>query len=265
MKPTLNRFGLVLYCTLFNLLFEYSARGIGEFTTRPLLVLALLGIYFTYFMMLEDLIVRFRLTNYQIFLAAFLYGLFPTAFLTGNLFNRDIYGGVVVAGVNVGTVVIVGVLAWGVVQGMVTLYLANRLLPRDWNHPRMGKAGWALAIVYQVAVMFIARSNSQKPVGAWGYIFCGVLAAAAALLLSKSMRHHVPRAWPFQKSRVMDLLAFGSIAVFAVLGTLFAFGPTVVTSQPLNLLAVTWENIWVFFCGVTFFTYRLWKRSDVAV
>jgi hypothetical protein len=63
----------------------------------------------------------------------------------------------------------------------------------------------------------------------------------------------------------MDLLAFGSVVVFVVLGTLFSFGPTIVTSQPLNLLAVTLENVWVFFCGVVFFAYRLWKGSDVPV
>ena len=70
MKGMSNRVKLVLICALFNWLFEYSARGIGEFTTRPLFVLALFGIYVTYFMMLEDLIVRYHLTNYQLFLAA---------------------------------------------------------------------------------------------------------------------------------------------------------------------------------------------------
>ena len=159
MKVMSNHFKLVFYCALFNLLFEYSARGIREFTNRPLFVLALFGIYFTYFAMLEDLIVRLKLTNYQILLTAFLYGLFPTAFLTGNLFNRDIYGGIIVAGINVGTVVIIGILAWGVVQGMITLYLANRLSPRDWDHPKMGRAGWALAVVYQLVVTAIAQFN----------------------------------------------------------------------------------------------------------
>lgn len=266
MKAASNRFRLIFYCALFNLLFEYSARGMGEFTTRPLFVLALFGIYFTYFAMLEDLIVRLHLTNYQIFLVAFLYGLFPTAFLTGNLFNRNIYGGIVLAGVNVGTVVIVGILAWGVVQGTITLYLANRLSPRDWNHPKMGKVGWAFVTLYQVAIMVIAHTNPRTPRGTpVGYLLLGVLVVVSAGLLVWSLRSSRREARPFQPSTVMDLLAFGSVIVFSILGTLFAFGPTVVTSQPLNLLAVTLENVWVFVCGIVFFAYRLWKRSDVTV
>jgi len=266
MRVVSDRFKLVLCCALFNLLFEYSARGIREFTTRPLFVLALFGIYLTYFAMLEDLIVRRRLTNYQVFLIAFMYGLLPTAFLTGNLFNRSIYGGFMVAGLNLGTVVIIGILAWGVVQGMVTLYLANRLWPRDWNHPRMGKAGWAASVVYQVVIMVIARSNPRTPRGSpLGYLAAAALVTVAGILLYLSLRTLRPSPQAFQRSKVMDFLAFGSVIVFLVLGTLFSFGPTITTSQPLNLLAVTLENLWVFFCGITFFAYRLWRRSDVTV
>jgi len=266
MKSASNRYRLILFCALFNLLFEYSARGIGEFTTRPLFVLSLFGIYLTYFAMLEDLIVRFRLRNSQIFVAAFLYGLFPTGFLTGNLFNRNIYGGILLADVNVGTLIIIGVLAWGVVQGMITLYLANRLSPRDWNHPRMGKVGWGLVIAYQLIVMIIAFSNPRAPRGTpRGLLLCGVLVAVAGLSLYRSLGSPRPQVQPFRPSRLMDFLAFGSVFVFVILGTFFASGPTIVTSQPLNLLAVTLENIWVFLCGIAFFSYRLWKRSDVTV
>ena len=266
MRVMSNRLRLVFYCALFNLLFEYSARGIREFTNRPLFVLALFGIYFTYFTMLEDLIVRLKLTNYQILLTAFLYGLFPTAFLTGNLFNRDIYGGIIVAGINVGTMVIVGILAWGVVQGMITLYLANRLSPRDWNHPKMGRVGWALVIAYQLIVMAIAQSNPQRPRGTpIGYLVCGILAVVAATLLFRSVGSSRAPIQPFQPSGVMDFLAFGSVIVFLILGTFFAFGPSITTSQPLNLIAVTLENVWVFLCGIVFFIYRFLKHSDVTV
>ena len=82
MKTSWNRWLIILICALFNLSFEYSARGITQFVTRPLFILSLFGIYLTYFAMLEDLIVRHHLTNYQLFLVAFLYGLLPTAFLT---------------------------------------------------------------------------------------------------------------------------------------------------------------------------------------
>ncbi|MCJ7624892.1 MAG: hypothetical protein MUO76_15430 [Anaerolineaceae bacterium] len=266
MNKIWKQLSLIFVCALFNLLFEYSARGIGEFTQRPLLVIALFGIYFSYFTMLEDLVVRFKLKNYEIFLMAFAYGLFPIAFLTGNLFNQEIYSGIMLGGVNIGTVIIIGILAWGVVQGMVTLYLGNRLSPRNWDHPHMGKTGWILALLYQAAVMIYASTNPRTPRGEpLGYLVFGVLVIAAAVLLIRSLKTPRPQIRTFQSSWIMDLLAFGSVLIFLILGTFFVSGPTIVTSQPLNLVAVTIENIWVFICGVVFFLYRFWKRSDVAV
>jgi hypothetical protein len=266
MKILSRRFGFILYCALFNLLFEYSARGIWEFTQRPLLVLALFGIYLTYFAMLEDLIVRFRLKNVELFLVAFVYGLFPIGFLTRNLFNPGIYGGIMLVGVNLGTLVVVGVLAWGVMQGMITFYLANRLSPRDWDHARMGKVGWGLALIYQVGAMIKAHYNPNAPRGTLpGYLVFGLLVIVSASLLIRSLKTPRPPIRSFEPSRIMDFLAFGSVLLFLILGTFLASGPVIVTSQPLNLVAVTIENVWVILSGVVFFLYRWWKRSDVPV
>jgi hypothetical protein len=266
MKTSWNRWLIILICALFNLSFEYSARGITQFVARPLFILSLFGIYLTYFAMLEDLIVRHHLTNYQLFLIAFLYGLLPTAFLTGNLFNTKIYWGIVVAGVNVGTVFIIGILAWGVVQGMITLYLANRLSLRDWDHPKMGPIGWVACTVYQIAILAYARANPVTPRGTIiGYVTLVILVIAPAVLLVWSLRSSRGKAHPFRPSIVMDILAFGSVYVYLASGTCLAFGPQIVTSQPLNELAVKLENVWVFVSGLVFFPYRLIKRSDVTV
>ena len=266
LKLVSNRFSIIFYCALFNLLFEYSARGVFEFINRPSFILILFGIYFTYFAILEDLIVRFNLKNYQIFLVAFFYGLLPTAFLTGNLFNQNIYYGLVLADVNFGTVIVIGILAWGVVQGMITLYLANRLIPRDWSHPRMGKIGWIVAILFQVFAMGVAHLNPVTPRGTvLGYLVLGVLLVISAGLFMRSLKTSRSEPQVFQPSVVMDVLAFGSIILFLILGTFFVSGDVIITSQSLNELAVRIENYWVFFCGIVFFSYRFWKKSDITV
>ena len=92
-----------------------------------------------------------------------------------------------------------------------------------------------------------------------------ILVIVPAVLLAWSLRSSKGKARPFQPSIVMDILAFGSVFVYLVLGTCLAFGPQIVTSQPLNELAVKLENVWVFISGLAFFPYRLWKRSDVTV
>ena len=215
---------------------------------------------------MEDLIVRFHLKNYQIFLVAFFYGLFPIAFLTGNLFNQNIYYGLVLADINIGTVLIIGILAWGVVQGMITLYLANRLIPRDWNHPKMGKIGWTAAILFQAGAMVVAHLNPVTPRGTvLGYLVLVVLLVISAGLFLRSLKTPRPEPQLFQSSVVMDFLAFGSIILFLILGTFFISGDVIITSQPLNELAVRIENYWVYFCAIIFFSYRLWRRSDITV
>jgi len=89
-----NRVRIIGLCALFNILFEYSARGTTALSHKPLLFLFMFGIYFTFFAMVEDLIVWYHLRNYQISLVAFLYGFIPEMFLTGNLLNQTTSFGV---------------------------------------------------------------------------------------------------------------------------------------------------------------------------
>lgn len=266
MKIISNRFSLIFYAALFNILFEYSARGIYEFLHKPLLILALFGIYFTWFTMLEDLMVRFKLSNKQTVLTAFLYGLFPTAFFTGNLFNPSVYWGITLAGVNLGALIIIGIFAWGILQGIVTLYFANRLCARDWNHPKMGKFGWVVAIIYQLLMIVVAQKNPRVPRGLpISYLFLGLLIIIAAALFIGSLKRYKPEIYPFKPSPLMDFLAFGSVALFLTLGTFFIHGPRVITSQPLNQMAVVIESLWTVLVGFIFFFYRYRKRLEVMV
>ena len=130
----------------------------------------------------------------------------------------------------------------------------------------MGGVGWALAVLYQLFVFLVSRRNPQTPRGTpLGYVSAGILLICAVLLLYQSLRRGRPPVRGFQRSSVMDFLAFGSVVVFVALGTFLVFGPTIVTSQPLNALAVRLENVWVFVCGIVFFAYRLWKGADVTV
>jgi hypothetical protein len=217
-------------------------------------------------MILEDLIIRFRLANYQIFLVGFLYGLFPTAFLTGNLFNQRIYWGITVAGINLGTLFVIGILAWGVMQGIISLYFANRLEKRDWSHPQMGIIGWIVVILFQLIIIAIAQLNPITPRGPiMSYIIVVLLIIICVGLFIKTIKISRPQPQPFQPSKVLDFVAFGSVILFLILGTFFISGDIIVTSQPLNQLATIIENIWVFFCGGIFFLYRFWKKSDVTV
>jgi hypothetical protein len=114
--------------------------------------------------------------------------------------------------------------------------------------------------------MIRAHFNPNAPYGtAVGYLVFGLLVLASASLLATSLRTPRRQAQPFQPSGVMDFLAFGSVILFLILGTFFASGPTIVTSQPLNKVAVTIENVWTILCALVFFLVRWMRRSDIQV
>ena len=111
------------------------------------------------------------------------------------------------AGINIGTLIIIGIFAWGVLQGIITLHLANRLCSRDWDHPRMGVVGWAIAISYQSLMIFLARLNPLTPHGtAIGHLSLGLLIIASAALFIKSIKSNTQEIHSFEPSKVMDFL-----------------------------------------------------------
>lgn len=260
-----NRFRIILLCTFFNILFEYSARGVTTFLQQPLLILSLCGIYFTFFAMVEDLMVRYCLKNYQVTLFAFLYGFIPEMFLSGNLFNQATSFGFFFFGISLKTLFVINFFAWGIMQSLITFYFANRINVRDWNHPRMGKVGWGLCVGYHVLIIVLARSNPYRPKGTpLSYAVALFLMIVVAVLFFSTLHPRKEHVWHFQPSLVMDVCAFGSVILFATLGT-FVHGPQVITSQPLNLVAVVIESLWTIGVGITFLGYRWHKGSDVAV
>jgi hypothetical protein len=262
-----SRLALILACSLFNILFEYSARGITELARSPLLFLFMFGIYFSYFAMFEDLMARFRLNNFQIVLFGMIYGTLPEAFLTGNLFNRSIFWGFTVAGVNVGSLILISLCAWGVLQGNITFYFANRFRERDWGHSKMGVFGWSAAILFQLIMIILAWRNPVTPRGtAAGYIF---LIATEVTLLSVFVftlrRHRHEKTSAFVSLPTMDVLAFVSVGLFLVLGTFFSHGETIVTSRALNRGPVVVEMTWTIIVATVFFLYRILRKQEIRV
>ncbi|MBL7150886.1 hypothetical protein ISS86_03070 [Candidatus Microgenomates bacterium] len=261
-----NRLKIILLATIFNLSFEYSMRGIGGFFKLAFFPLILFGFYFTLYSMLEDLIVRFKLHNYQLVLAAFLYGIFPMAFATGVLFNKPQF-----LGINWTALFYVGFLWWGILQAIFTFYFASRLVQRDWNHPKMGKLSWFLAITYNVVVFaWMKRVNPYlAAVQSVAYLIFILIAAITAFFLQRDLGKNKDRKpWQFEPSTVMDFLSFGSFILFVFLGTYFAggqVGDPRAGGSHVNLTAVRIVHFWTILYSIIFLVYRWWRGKEIAV
>jgi len=151
----MNRFKIVLLATGFNLLFEYSMRGFGGLFRRGFFLL--LFLYLSYYSVVEDLIVRYRITNRQLIVVAFCFGVIPEAFLTGVLFAPPL-----VLGVNIPQFLFINIVWWWCLQGLVTFYFATRIVQRNWNHRRLGKFGWGIRLgyigVYHCSLLLLHQS-----------------------------------------------------------------------------------------------------------
>lgn len=261
-----NRWKIILLATLFNLTWEYLARGLVGFFKPIFLPLILFGFYFSLFSMLEDLIVRFKLKNYQLTLAAFLYGLFPIAFG-----SRDLFANPQFLGINWLNLFYIGFLWWGILQSIITFYFANRLVQRDWQHPRMSKLGWFLAIGYN-AVVFLSFQFLKPPISKSplvSYFILGLIALSTAIFLWQDIKKNKDRQpWQFEQSRVMDFLSFTSFILFLSLGTFFTSSRALVfvSSAYFNPEAIKIGHIWTVIYTLTFLVYRfLIRKREITV
>lgn len=253
-----SRLKIVLLATIFNLSFEYSLRGPKEFLSRPLQTIFLFGAYFTLYTMLEDLIVRFKLKDYQLALGAMSWGIaFPMTLALGNVFLNPQF-----LGINWLTLLFVGVLWWGILQAIFTFYFANRLIKRDWDHPRLGKIGWIFCLAYNIVGFGLIRIKlgSSSPVDLGAYLLIYLIVAGLLLFLWQDLkRNRLEKIKPFEKSKVMDFLVFGSLILFSLVGTFLPAGQegSAVSLTRLNLLALKIIVLWTFFYSFIFFTYKI--------
>jgi hypothetical protein len=175
-----NSWLTILAATLFNVLFEYSLRGVNHLIEQPLLLPILFTIYFTLFTMLNDLISRFNLKDTHLMVLAFFFGSFYQFFASGAaVLNAQVLG------VNFGSILFVVIVWWGAIQSILTYYLANRVAPRNWSW-RLPKAGWAAALILNGLMIVILQLSPATPVVQWSQflVMALIMAVAGAVFIT---------------------------------------------------------------------------------
>ena len=235
---------MVGICVILNLLSEFWVHGWAGFL-NPVLTGSLIVLYTTYFLMLEDLIVRYRLKDYQVMILAFIFGLWHETFTTGSVF-----GDAIILGLNPIIIIIATFFWWGAMQSVAFLYYANRLVgERDWDHRRMGRLGWILCLFFSLQ----AAQNYMKTLGSSveSYIIIFGLLALAGILFVKSVKdREIPL---FERSRTLDILMLVHLIACILIG--FTIGSM---SNPVSLIGfVVWSVVFGLIIGLVRFR---WKR-----
>lgn len=259
---TSNKLAIVTLAVVFNLCFEYAVGGVNRIFERPLTIVWLFFIYFTLFSMLDDLIRRFRIDNIQVAVFAICFGILPELYLTGSIFTEPL-----ILGINWWSFLTINVVWWGVLQSLVTLYFANRIVHRKWDEPTMGRLGWGLCIAYMAFLCIVSVSTSEtlRRGPFVGYAVGTAVQLCGMGFLVLGIRRRGPRpTYTFKPHPMLDFAAFGTIAVFVAIGTVVAGMDA--TAQEGNMLdddALRLTTIWTFVVFVSALGYYALERRPI--
>lgn len=255
-----NHVKIVLVAVVFNILFEYSMRGAGGFALHKGFMLILPVIYFSYFMIVESLIRKYRITNKQLFAVAFCFGILITTFFSGNIF-----AGPALLGINWPWFLFVNIVWWGIIQGLLTFYLATRIVKRDWTEESMGRRGFVLSsavILFFLLLAFFTGAPKGLPIG---YITSIVLFLIAFRYLRKRLRKPQQEPYEVQRSRFLDVLAFGTAIVFFLSGTFIATSQMNVNASLISPEALRLMIGWTALMAVGVAGYYIKQRKQITI
>lgn len=250
---------------VFNLLFEYSMRGINNLIVRPALPLFLLLVYFPYFALLEDLITEYHLKDYHIIIAGFFFGTVFTLFVPATQFVEP-----QLLGINWTAFFFINFFWWGMIQGVLTFYIATRLFPRNWNHKlltRLQKIILLLTLIfvgllYRISIQF---SVPQAPdIHIESYVAIAVISMLLAVIFKNTIQKDAG-VIPESKETVLDILGAATIAIFAFCAIFLTHDPTQINVHSVNASAVLIVIPWTLIVSLIMICYRVCKHRPIPI
>jgi hypothetical protein len=256
-----NRWKIIWTATLFNLLFEYSLRGFSNIKVQAGLPIILFAVYFTLFIMCEDLIVRYKLKAYQLMLLAFFYGTFYCAYTSGILYIKPSF-----MGIDWKSLLFVNIIWWGAIQGVLTFYLANMVNPRDWNHARLSKVGWIVCLVinFLAVAIFQVSGLIPKATPPGGLITWIIMAISLAVFIG-SIKKSSQIVREFQKSKFLSFLAILTVAVFLYSAAFLAYNPVLSNTSNVNANSLRIIGGYTVAAAVSLLIYRFSSKKEIPV
>jgi len=257
-----NRWKIIFIATLFNLLFEYSLRGFNNISAQPSLPFILFATYFTLYIMVEDLIVRFKLKDYHLMMLSFVYGTIYCAFTSGLAFINPTF-----LGVAWGPLILINLVWWGALQAVLCFYLANWFNPRDWNHARLSKFGWIGCIAGTVFVLFLFQKSGVIPLGTpLGRLTVWVIVLLSGIVCSISFRKNRQSKSPaFVKSRLLTILSFATIALFLFTAMFLTHDPIQANTSNVNSTSLRIISSYTLILSIALLAYRIRSKKSIPV
>ncbi|MEM2910964.1 MAG: hypothetical protein QW146_00480 [Candidatus Bathyarchaeia archaeon] len=261
----MNRWKIVFAAVGFNLLFEYSMRGINNLIVRPALPLFLFLVYFPYFAVLEDLIAKYRLKDYHLVIAGFFFGTAFTLFVPATQFVEP-----QILGINWAAFFFVNFFWWGMIQGVLTFYFATRFFPRDWNHKLLSRAQKIallltlilVGLLYRISIQLNVSQAPQINFGAYMAIF--IMLIITALIFKKTLPKQMADVAQ-RKETIVDIISALTIAIFAFSAVFLTQDPTQINVHSVNATAVRIIIPCTLIVALIIISYRVYTHRPIPI
>lgn len=261
----LNRWKIVLAAVGFNLLFEYSMRGINNLAVRPALPLFLFLVYFPYFAILEDLIIKHRLKDYNVVVAGFFFGTVFTLFIPATQFVEP-----QAFGVNWTALLFVNFFWWGMFQGVLTFYIATRIFPRDWNHKLLSSKQRIALLSMLIAVGLLYRISIQvnipqaPQIRPEAYTVIAIVLTITAFIFRITLpKQNNPTVQ--HKEKIIDLISVLTIVLLVFCAVFLTEDPTQINVHSVNATAVRVVIPWTIISALIMGIHRIYTRRPIPI
>jgi len=136
-----SKYKILLFCTIYNLIAEFSTRGIIGFFYN-LMVIWLFLAYFTFFLIIihiayiskgSDIAILFGSITWALPIAFFSTG---TPFFTGEIIGYSL------------SIIIITFFMWGMTQTWLPLYVSGKLFGWDIPDGKLSRKGWIICLIY---------------------------------------------------------------------------------------------------------------------
>lgn len=225
---------VVLIATFFNVLAEYSIRGFNNLLEMPLLPFGLFLNYFTYFLLLEHLIIKYKLNDVALAVLANLFGLLWMAIGPSIIWFPQTF-----LGINWQRLFFVNFFWWVPIQTVLAFYLATRFIKRSWGKPLLSKPiAWIILVCFLI-VTFTFRVFTAAPFSIIGFIVLLFLIIMNSAILLSIFRKSKSKVVPvFRKDKTLDFICYFLVVYFIFSSVYFREKTELVHVTYLNQRAV---------------------------
>lgn len=217
-----NRWKIVLIASFFAWFMEYSLRGINNFLKTCQMAVLVFANYFVYLAIIEELIGRFKLKDYQVWIVAQFFGL-----LWQLVSVAGVYYPPFVFGIGLGDLLINNLVWWTTIQTVFALYIGHRLTSDvDRTQPLLTKTSIGGFFIAFVLISASWRLFLTPPVTSWQFLVMLSLTSLFAWLSYQQISSNLKKGIqliPFEANKFLDGLAAFTV-VFLAFSFLFLTG-----------------------------------------